>query len=359
MKKISGVEFQNKLKAYIVDEKKRMRLQFYVFYAMLSFVAFVMTILNVVTKKPVGLTLSTAIFSAACVINIILHHFGGIPSKIAAMLFCAEIIALFVFFIISGNPEGFSVIWIAMLPNFGLLLFKRKWGSVFSLSILLMLIFFFWTPWGKGLLLYDYNKTFMMRFPIVYMVFYVIGLLLEVIRTSTYNELIKTQSQMEHAYTHDALTGVYNRYGFRRDMDAVLLANKDVAFAIFDLDDFKRVNDTYGHRNGDVVLKTVSKIAEERSSGFGELCRWGGEEFVILFPDGSKAETVCNDILTEVGTYVFDFDGQRCGITLSFGIVRSAVESPDPDELFVQADTCLYEAKQTGKNKIVVKDFVK
>ena len=348
----------DKFKNIIGNERARLRLQYYVIYAMLGFVALVMTVMNVATRKEASLTIATGVFSGACILNIVLHRLGKTTSAIAAGLFVAEIVGLFVFFIISGNPEGFSVIWIAMLPNFGLLLFRRKFGTLFSLGIFLILIFFFWTPVGKELLRYDYNATFMVRFPVLYLAFFAIAFILEVIREATYRELSKTRKEMDYAYTHDALTGVYNRYGFCRIRDAVLAERKDVAFALFDLDDFKSVNDTYGHPNGDVVLREIVDLAKGILEGKGEICRWGGEEFIILIYDASLAVEICETILQAARGHVFRFGEEQRVVTLSFGLVLSSADSaPDPVKLLAQADACLYEAKQTGKDKLVVKRY--
>lgn len=121
---------------------------------------------------------------------------------------------------------------------------------------LLVLLFFFWTPMGRGLLMYSYTESFMLRFPLLYIAFWCIGLLFEVIREATQKELENARNRFERLYRQDALTGLYNRYGFNEELDKLLESRKDsLAFAIVDLDHFKNINDTYGHSQGDIVLR--------------------------------------------------------------------------------------------------------
>lgn len=154
-----------------------------------------MTVLNIFTRKG-ALTWATGVFAALCAVNILLVRPGkGRGIAVASMLFGVEIVALFTFFLVSGNPDGFSAIWIAMLPACGLLLFGRKRGTVLCAVMFAILVFLFWIPAGRALLLYDYNRTFLARFPILCVAFYLLSLLLETIRSVTQNELDKLRAK--------------------------------------------------------------------------------------------------------------------------------------------------------------------
>jgi len=164
-------------------------------------------------------------------------------------------------------------------------------------------------------------------------------------------------NELDFMSNHDHLTGLVNR----RKINFYLTQcdyrkrneKKDYAFVIFDIDNFKKVNDTYGHDAGDFILTNVtSKIQQYIKPGqlFG---RWGGEEFVILYNDFSKE--ILNE-LSEIRQAIENTDniwkGKNIRITLTFGL-SSSKTARNPDKLIIEADNNLMEGKQNGKNQIV------
>jgi diguanylate cyclase len=161
----------------------------------------------------------------------------------------------------------------------------------------------------------------------------------------------------------DALTRVANRGSFNQAIERWVAAhkenNKSFALALLDLDDFKKVNDTHGHLVGDRVLFCAAQWFAKfvRSSDF--LARYGGEEFVIMLADFElpQAEAKFTDLLAEIAgcNYEYKKDGEDCYVrfTVSCGLAEF---SPDEtsDELIRRADEALYEAKRTGKNRVVL-----
>ena len=153
-------QFNKNLSKIISDDVQRHRLQFKLVSITLAIIAIVMTIMNFFTDKGV-LTIATLVFSVLCIVNFLLTL--GNHKKlfdVANVLFVIELMAIFVFFIISGNPEGFSAIWICMLPSCGMLLFGRKMTTLLSGIMLLILLFFFQTETGQSFLMYDYTESF-------------------------------------------------------------------------------------------------------------------------------------------------------------------------------------------------------
>ena len=195
---------RRKLSEILTDENKRKELQYIGIFLLFFIVSTFMTVLNIITGKGL-LTVATAVFSVLCAVNFILVRKGGKSGMtIASVLFSVEIVALFTFFLISGNPDGFSALWIAMLPACGMLLFGRKRAAVLSGAMFAILVFFFWVPAGRSLLQYEYNKTFMMRFPIFYLAFFLLSALLESIRSITQNELDKLRDKYKYYAAHHA-----------------------------------------------------------------------------------------------------------------------------------------------------------
>lgn len=158
--------------------------------------------------------------------------------------------------------------------------------------------------------------------------------------------------------TQDHLTGLPNRAAYDVRLSEELLkrsrAGGPLSLMICDVDHFKRINDTYGHTAGDKVLQLLSSTLRRnmRSSDF--ISRYGGEEFVALFPSTSAEDAleVAEKLRKKVEACPFNFRGERVTITMSFGISEfRPLEAPET--VFERADQALYKAKDSGRNKCV------
>ncbi|RYD04682.1 hypothetical protein N752_15020 [Desulforamulus aquiferis] len=128
------------------------------------------------------------------------------------------------------------------------------------------------------------------------------------------------------------------------------------------MDRFKRVNDTYGHATGDIILKDFANLLHKCSRGTDVIGRFGGEEFVIIVPfvKNEIAYDIAERIRQEVEKKVFDQDNYKINITVSIGVatVLPQIEQSDRDiveKLLDSADACLYQAKNSGRNKVVTR----
>ena len=157
----------------------------------------------------------------------------------------------------------------------------------------------------------------------------------------------------------DGLTGLYNHTAIKEELVAEMsIAGRkstDLALAMIDLDNFKNVNDTYGHPVGDQVLRTLSRLLKQRLRRSDVIGRYGGEEFVVIFPGitAVTARKVLDEIRVAFKKLQQYSDQGEFSVSFSAGIadLRSTV---DADELFDAADTALYSAKHSGKNCIVL-----
>ena len=170
---------------------------------------------------------------------------------------------------------------------------------------------------------------------------------------------IKEKSNLlEYQASHDRLTGLFNRNKFDEFYSKEVKRSKryktELSIIIFDIDDFKIINDTHGHQIGDVVLKEISQIISLHIREQDIAVRWGGEEFLVLLPhtnlDG--ATTVANKIRTNIEVY--SFTQLNLKITASFGVCELKEEDTDKS-LILRTDKFLYEAKNNGKNKVKAK----
>ena len=172
----------------------------------------------------------------------------------------------------------------------------------------------------------------------------------------------------ELAY-RDELTTLYNRHGFKEESVKFInevkgyLENptrrqdflvKSFSLVIFDIDNFKKINDTYGHQAGDAILKLVSKIIKEKVREIDMVARWGGEEIIIglVGSEETSAFLIADDIRKEIEKTEVSWKGEKIKFTVSGGVAGFA-ETKNFDNLFKKSDEALYKAKQTGKNKIV------
>jgi len=177
-------------------------------------------------------------------------------------------------------------------------------------------------------------------------------------RAKVYAEILK------HA-TLDALTGFYNRRQLeervRQEISQAKRKGYPLCAMMADIDFFKNVNDSYGHAAGDLVLKTISKIMRSQLREYDIAARYGGEEFVILLPNTKKSEArmVAERLRKAISGKVIDIEKvntknkiKNINVTISIGICEFSL-ADKPENLVMNADKALYEAKDLGRNRIV------
>lgn len=171
------------------------------------------------------------------------------------------------------------------------------------------------------------------------------------------SDTISKQMELEQKATHDNLTGIFNRDYFLENYKTLLQnSNKEyqnIAFAVLDIDFFKKVNDNFGHDVGDMVLKKFAKIIKNLSKDYKFFVRWGGEEFVLLF-EAKDLEVInenLNGIRLAIKSAIFEDVGT---ITCSIGATIYQ-EDEDIQTTFKRADEALYEAKNSGRDKVCIK----
>lgn len=166
----------------------------------------------------------------------------------------------------------------------------------------------------------------------------------------------QTAEQLIYLAERDALTGLYNRHRFQEEMSRMMMdidrRQSKGALLFFDLDEFKYINDTFGHRAGDTMLvRVASEVAAlvRRNEVFSRI---GGDEFAIFIPDSTKdmAINLAERIIRAVGAVPFNFEGQNLRLTTSLGMAICPDHGANAEELIAHADTAMYLAKDAGKN---------
>jgi diguanylate cyclase (GGDEF)-like protein len=151
----------------------------------------------------------------------------------------------------------------------------------------------------------------------------------------------------------DSMTGLYNRRAFFERLETELnrpLRKAPVSAVLFDIDHFKRINDTHGHDVGDLVIKRIAAEAAKRDLVVGRI---GGEEFAMICddPDGTKAVRIAEGLRRSCAALTFDHFGEPFSVTCSFGVSHSTL-GDTPDTLLKKADIALYQAKAGGRNRV-------
>ena len=168
---------------------------------------------------------------------------------------------------------------------------------------------------------------------------------------------LSMQRSLRIMIEQDALTELYNRRSgdqkLRQVAADVKASGRSFALAIGDIDLFKRVNDTYGHECGDVVLKKVSCLLKQHMWHQGFVARWGGEEFLLVFEnaDLEKAKEQLNQLLEAIRNLDTFYENQHVRVTMTFGLVCEPSE--DIHILLKEADGKLYIGKTNGRNQVV------
>jgi diguanylate cyclase (GGDEF)-like protein len=167
------------------------------------------------------------------------------------------------------------------------------------------------------------------------------------------NELLKKLTNIDH------LTNLFNRRYLAEILEGEFFRarrNKEyLSLVIFDIDYFKKVNDTYGHQNGDVVLAAVAGLAQRQLRAYDSAARYGGEEFVLVIPGTALAGAVMAAERLRQSVLEFSFPPPMEDLTVTISLGVATYPSPmvdSVDALFRRADEALYRAKQNGRNRV-------
>lgn len=177
-----------------------------------------------------------------------------------------------------------------------------------------------------------------------------------VISFTDITELKNYTNKLKFQATHDNLTQLYNRQKLNDELEQEIARFKRYgrAFSLimFDIDNFKSINDTYGHDTGDEVLVNIAEILKKHTRETDIAARWGGEEFMILLPETTLES--CEKLAQSIREHIKDykFDNIPGSITVSLGITEFS-DSIDRDTVIKQADIALYNAKENGKDRVV------
>ena len=168
---------------------------------------------------------------------------------------------------------------------------------------------------------------------------------------------LETQVQvMSEAAKQDYLTGLMNRRGIEEEIEKIFKESwATISVALLDIDNFKKLNDTYGHKVGDHALKHLASVINANIRGKGTPARLGGEEFVIIFPglDAEQTKEEMEKLQRALTKEIFMAEEDRKIVTFSAGVAKRENDET-PEEILSRADEAMYVSKKTGKNKVTI-----
>jgi diguanylate cyclase (GGDEF)-like protein len=166
---------------------------------------------------------------------------------------------------------------------------------------------------------------------------------------ATYHE------EFQRLMRFDALTGVLNKRQFGENLRSAMGGPQPLSLMVFDIDHFKKINDTYGHVVGDGVLCELCSVARETMAPDVVFGRVGGEEFGVFWEGAEKAamRELAEKVRRATEEHRFSFEGKRLTVTVSIGVAQHDKAAKETDEvLYDRADAKLYEAKAAGRNRV-------
>ena len=274
----------------------------------------------------------------------------------AAFIGTTSLFLFFVSFVYLNQNDSFGLIWTIFFPIIALTINTTHRGLIFSLLFLMATSFISFQgigEWQDGL--WDLKSC--LRLNIALSMIILIMYIHEVAMDKAQKYEQDSLSVLEKLSLNDALTGIANRRRINNLLDneyeRAQRYQTPFSIVLFDIDHFKKINDTYGHLMGDNTLKKLSKLVNETIRKTEIVGRWGGEEFILILPETNinSGFLVAEKIRKIISKTKFKDLGDR--LTCSFG-VSEYQQGITLDELIEQADQALYKAKENGRNMVTV-----
>lgn len=197
--------------------------------------------------------------------------------------------------------------------------------------------------------IYESNEFFSMIFWVVnslivfsFLVFYT---------KFTVDNMIKSEDKLKELSYVDRLTGLYNRHYMMERLEEAYKESEGSMIAMIDIDDFKKINDVYGHNAGDYVLEKVSKIMKENCDDT-IISRWGGEEFLLLIKNADSGYEMMDKLLEKINSDKFVFDDKDIKVSVTIGVEKRD-KGLSLHKWIQAADEKLYIGKTKGKNVVI------
>lgn len=330
-------------------ENERKRLLIYAFAGLGSVFLFVFGILSLMNDH---LLLGGVLLLCLGIVSILSLVARKLKKVQPVSIFLATVLLFLAsFLLLGGGAEGTGVYWSYSLSMLMVLVVGPKAGGIYMGVYILVSSFFIF---GQFQFVYDYSYFESTRIIVTSVTLYVLILASEWIRVGSYSAISRTSESHRSLANTDPLTKLLNRHGVQAALEEKKIL-QPVVLVLLDVDNFKIINDCHGHDFGDSVLEKLSELIKNNTKGGDISARWGGEEFLLVLFDMKLeyAETLLNKIKSNFENYPFISNGNIVSVTFSAGV--STLYSKSSFECSIKiADQRLYNAKQSGRNRVVV-----
>ena len=339
-----------------LDETLRLRISILIFTFVISCISLIPTVI-IIIDYGIAAALPIVAFVLISVSLFFRQFFNPVYSASTAWLFAVLGFGMAVFLIWTGGVAGTGVLWVYVIPVIAAMVLPLRGILIYDCILMAIILILLHTPL-RGVMSCDYSAHMRISIPLSLLLVIICSYMTELARHNTHKKLAVASERLKESALTDPLTSIYNRRALEVHFGDINEKRPGLAFAMLDLDFFKKVNDNYGHDVGDKVLRHVVKITRESMPSDAHLYRWGGEEFLLVLKTGDldefEKELNCLREKIEKNPLVFD-GGLHATIKITVSIGGAC---PDKEltigECIRFADVNLYKAKERGRNKVVV-----
>lgn len=279
-------------------------------------------------------------------------------ASIAYWIMCFGGILVFGGTTIFGRTDVSIFLWAFLLPALSFSIMGDKKGLIIALAFFCTAILLMIVP-EHILNSAPYSRYVVIRFSIIYLILTFIIYYYESSQQMLIRYIQEERDKFENVSKHDLLTGLSNRRDIigKMEIERERHSRMGKPFAVImgDIDNFKNLNDTYGHDAGDYVLQTIGSILVNQVRNIDCPSRWGGEEFLIILVDTDLegGQRVAERIRKKVENAKFQYKDREFTVTMTFGLSIYQGADENIDECIRRSDNALYEGKNQGKNRVV------
>ena len=304
-----------------------------------------------------NLQLATVVLVAAAAsgINYVILYKTG-KSGVTSLIILMVMTALCFYLVSTGGSSNTGPLWLFVLPCLVFYILGLYKGTVYLLVLLLIIFYIFLVP-GNSLLLTEYSPTFTSRFIGSFLSLSILAFIYEYSREDGRRELMNLSYKLDYLSRKDYLTGLSNRRDMferlRTELSRLERSGRIFSVLIADIDNFKSINDNYGHECGDHCLKIIAGALSTNTQKRDIVARWGGEEFLVFLPEttGEQAKVIGERLRAAIEQLVINFAENTIHITTSIGVAEY-VPGQTLNALINNADRQLYLAKNRGRNRV-------
>ncbi len=291
-------------------------------------------------------------------LSVLLYMRQRKKTPIAYWIIGAGSILIFIGTTIFGRTDVSIFLWAFVLPAVSFSVMGDKKGLMIVLVSFCAGLFLMAAPEN---LFHSppYSRSMVVRFSIIYLILTFVMYYYESSQQLLIRYIQQERDNFENASKHDLLTGLSNRRNIIEKMEIERERHsrmgKPFAVIMGDIDNFKNLNDTYGHDTGDYVLQTIGSILVNQVRNIDCPSRWGGEEFLIILVDTDLegGQRVAERIRKKVENTKFQYKDREFTVTMTFGLSIYQGADENIDECIRRSDNALYEGKSQGKNRVV------